>query len=340
MKQARLNGKAKGILFRWETALVVFLIAEILIFGLINPRMLKVSVLLGSVNDFVFTCIIALFVTFVIVTGGMDISGGSIVGLTSMVLGLLWQDVGLNIWVAMFLSLFAGVLCGALNGVIVAYAGVQAMVVTLGGSFLYAGLAIVLGLLSVSSAFEGIAGYPDAFVEIANGEILGIPNPFIIFVVLTVIAYFLLQRTKYGRKVYLVGVSPNAARYTGINHKRIIMSTYVLSGLAGSIAGVLLTSYLGSSRSDLGSNLTMPIITSVVLGGTSITGGRGTVIGTALASLVVGILRFGLQMARVPAQYLDIPVGILLVVVVAVRALSGSGAFSTLRNKFSKASKA
>ena len=172
----------KKIIFRWEMALIIILVLEIIIFGSINHRFLKVPVLLGSINDYISICIIALFGTIVMITGGIDISGGAIVGLTSMVLGLLWQDAGLNIWVAVVLCLFTGVLCGALNGFLVSYVGVQAMVVTLGGLFLYSGLAVVLSTLSVSSAYEGIGGFPQAFLRIAGGKVFGfIPNPFIIF---------------------------------------------------------------------------------------------------------------------------------------------------------------
>lgn len=311
-------------IFRWELALIILLIAEIFIFGGINPRFLKLNVLLGSVNDYISICIISLFVTFVMITGGIDLQAGSIVGLTSIVLGLLWQDAGINIWLAIPLSLVVGGLCGLLSGFFVAYTGVQPMVVTLGGMFLYSGLAIAVSNLSVSSAFEGISGFPDAFIQIANGRTFGIPNPFIIFIVLIIIAYILLHKTKYGRYIFLVGVNRNAAEYSGIKSKKIIMSAYALSGIAASVAGVVLTSYLGSSRSDLGSELTLPIITAVVLGGTLTTGGKGGVIGTALAALVIGILKFGMQMAGVPTQYLDIPVGLLLVIAVAARGISGN----------------
>lgn len=317
--------KLKKILFRWETVLVLMLVVEIAVFGAINPRFLKINVLLGSINDFASICIISVFVTFVLVSGGMDIQAGSIVGLTSIVMGLLWKDVGLNIWVVLPMVLLVGAACGALSGFFIAYTGVQAMVVTLGGKFLYSGLAVIVAGLGVSSAFEGISGYPNEFIQIANGKLFGIiPNPFLIFVVLTAIAYILLHKTKYGRSVFLVGVNQNAAKYSGINTKLITMSTYIFSGISASIAGIVLTSYLGSSRADLGKEITLPIITAVVLGGTSDAGGKGNVIGTAIASLVIGILKFGLQMSGVPTQYLDIPVGVLLIVSVTVRCLNGS----------------
>jgi AI-2 transport system permease protein len=178
--------------------------------------------------------------------------------------------------------------------------------------------------LSSSSAFEGISGFPNSFIALATGKTLGIPNQVIIFLILIVLSYVLLHKTKYGRYIFLCGINQNAAVYSGIRTKFIVMSTYILSGMSASIAGIVLTSYLGSARSDLGKELTLPIITAVVLGGTSNLGGKGGVLGTALAAVVIGIMRFGLVMAGLPTQYLDIPIGILLVVTVAARTVSGN----------------
>jgi AI-2 transport system permease protein len=146
-----------------------------------------------------------------------------------------------------------------------------------------------------------------------------IPNQFILFLVLVALAYVLLHRTKYGRKVFLCGINRNAAEYCGINTRAIVMSTYAISGVSAALAGILLTAYLGTAKTDLGKELTLPIITAVVLGGTSNLGGSGGVLGTALAALAVGVLRFGLSMAGLNTQYLDIPVGALLLLTVAVR---------------------
>lgn len=312
-------------LFKWEAMLALILVLEIIIFGMINPRFLKLNVLLFSINDFICICIISLFVTFVIITGGMDISGGSIIGLVSIVIGVMWKLAGVNIWLTIPIAILVGALCGALNGFLIAFTGVQAMVVTLGGMFLYSGLSLVVMGISGASAFEGISGFPQQFIDIANGKILNIPNPFIIFIVLIIISYTLLHKTKYGRYIFLVGINKNTARYSGINEKLIIMSTYILSGISASIAGIVLTSYLGGSRPDLGAEMTLPIITAVVLGGTAITGGKGGVIGTALASVVVGIMRFGLQMAGMSSQYISVAVGLLLICAVAMRGISFKG---------------
>ena len=327
------NNWFKKTFLRWEWFLVALLLLEVTVFGTLNPKFLKPRVLLGSINDFMSICVIALFVTFVLITGGMDIQAGSIVGLTSISIGLMWQDLGMNIWVASILSIIIGALCGALSGFFVAYTGVQPMVVTLGGSFLYSGLAIAVTNLSATESYKGISGFPSYFTSFSKYRLFGVPSQVMIFAVLIVISYLILHKTKYGRSIFLCGVNQNAAEYSGIKSKLIIMSTYVLSGMSASIAGIILTSYLGTAKADFGKELTLPIITAVVLGGTSNLGGKGSVIGTALAALVIGIMRFGLSMAGLNTQYLDIPVGVLLIAAVACRTAFGHYKFfSMFRN--------
>lgn len=331
--------RLKKRLFRWETSLICLLILEVIIFGMINPRMLRLNVLLGSINDFMPICVISLAVTFVLITGGMDIQAGAIVGFTSISIGMLWQDVGINIYAACFIALWIGALCGLISGFFVAYTKVQPMVVTLGGQFLFSGLAIAVTNLSSTESYKGISGFPEAFTQFVKLRIFGvIPSQLIIFIVLIVIMYLILHKTAYGRKVFLCGVNPSAAEYCGINTKLVTMSTYVISGMAASLAGILLTAYLGTAKPDLGKELTLPIITAVVLGGTSNLGGSGGVFGTAIAAVVIGILRFGMSMAGVNTQYLDIPVGILLIVAVAVKFAVGDPAvkakLKVLLNKF------
>ncbi len=309
---------------RWNITLICLLVIMLVVFGFLNPKFLSAPRLLGSINDFMPVCIISLFVTFVLITGGMDIQAGSIVGLTSIGIGLMWQGLGLNIWVAAALALCIGAICGAFSGFLVAYTGVPSMVVTLGGQFLYSGLAITIMKLSGVASYKGISGFPDSFTNFVKGRVFGVPNQVIIFFVLTMIAYILLHRTKYGRRVFLCGVNPNAAEYSGVKTKLTIMSTYVLSGMSASIAGILLTGYLGTAKADFGKEITLPIITAVVMGGTANTGGTGSVIGTALAAIVIVIMRFGLSMAGLNTQYFDIPVGLLLIVALAVRTASGN----------------
>ncbi len=336
------NKLTKG-LKNWNTFLVIVLVLEFVIFGAANERFLRIPLLLLSVNDFISICIISLFVTFVMITGGIDIQAGSIVGLTSIVIGVTWQDFGLPIWAAVALAVAVAALCGALSGFFIAYCRVQAMVITLGGSFLYSGIALLVSTLSSTESYQGISGFPDSFKFITSFKLFDlIPMQLVIFAVLVVIAYLLLHVSKYGRQVFLVGVNQDAAEFSGINSKLVILSTYVLSGISAAIAGIVLTSYLGTAKSDLGDTLTMNIITACVLGGTLSTGGKGSVIGTALASIIIGIMRFGMPLCfDVNTQYLDIPIGILLIVVVVGRAMVNkprtAAILAGLKNKFTGA---
>lgn len=321
---------------KWELSLVVLLIIEIVIFGMLNSRFLKVNVLLNSANDFVAVAIVALFMTFVIITGGIDISMASVIGLSSVTLGILWQQAGFNIWVAVICAIIVGGLCGVFNGFLVAYVGIQSMVATLGTSFLYAGLSLVIIGFSGISAAEGITGFSDSFREIGHGKIMGIPSSVIIFVVLIIIAYILLHKTTYGRRVYLTGINKEAAEFSGINTKLIILSTHMLVGIGTAISGIYISSYLSSSRADHGETLILSIITAVVLGGTAITGGEGSIIGTALASVIIGLMTLGLQMAGLSTQYVGIGVGVLLVVSVSIKSVLSDGSLiASIKKRFS-----
>ncbi len=324
----------------WNKFLLFIILMEFVIFGLANEKFLRIPLLLNSVNDYVAICVISIFVTMVMITGGIDIQVASIIGLTSITTGVLWQDFGANIWVAALGAVVLAGLCGAFSGFLIAYCKVQAMVVTLGGSFLYSGLALLISTLSETEAYLGITGFPDSFRMIGRYKFFDIiPMQVVIFLVLFIIAYIILHKTKYGKSIFLVGINKHAAEYSGINSRWIIMSTYILSALAGAIAGIVMTAYLGTSKSDLGSTLTMNIITATVLGGTLSTGGKGSIIGTALASIIIGLLRFGMPLSfGINTQYLDIPTGILLVMVVVGNAFFNKPQFSALMAKFKRKS--
>ena len=323
----------KKMVTRWEFILFMVLVAEFVIFGAVNfEKFMRLPSIFSSINNYISICIISLFVTFVMITGGIDIQASSIVGLTSIIIGVLWSDAGLNIWVAVLLAIVTAGLAGALSGFLVAYCNVQPMVVTLGGSFLFSGLALLVSGLSETPAYKGISGFPAksetgefiAFRALGKFKLFDvIPAQVLIYAALIVLCYWLLHKSKYGRKVFLVGVNRNAAEYSGINARWIIMSTYILTGVGAAIAGVLLTANVDSAKYNLASTFTLSIITAVVLGGTLSTGGKGNIIGTALAAIVICILRYGLPLCfGVSTQNLDLPIGVMLVLVVSVRELA------------------
>jgi len=315
----------------WNMLLMALIIIEFVVFGAANPKFLRPQLFFTSLNDSLPVFIISIAVTFVMITGGIDIQVASLVGLTSIIIGVAWQDWGFSIWGAILLAIVVVVACGAFSGFLIAYCRVQAMVVTLGGSFLYSGLALIVSTMSSTESYQGISGFPDAFKFLGGYKFFDVfPLQMAIYLLLLVIAFILLNKSKYGRKVILSGTNPRAAEYSGINTRLTIMSTYMLSAFAAAIAGILLTSYLGTAKSDLGSDLTMDIITAVVLGGTLVTGGRGSVIGVALASFAIGLVRFGMPLCfKVSTQYLDIPIGILLIVIIVGRSAASNTSVGT-----------
>ncbi|QWH89432.1 ABC transporter permease [Bacillus toyonensis] len=304
--------------YRWEGVLIVFLLIEFILFSFLNSDFFNVSNLLFSTNDFLFIAIAAIPMTFVIVTGGIDVSVGSIMGLTSILIGVLWMS-GIPILFAVIIALIISCLAGALNGIIIKMTGVEPLVVTLGTMFLYGGIALVISGGAGASGYEGISGLPDAYVQLANGSLVGIPNLLWILTVLTVLCTVLFHRTIYGRHVKLTGANENAAKYTGIKTEKVVIIAYIISGLGGGLGGAFLTAYFGSARADMGSETILPIITAVVLGGTLITGGKGSIIGTVLASVFIGLMQYGLQMTGLTNEQSNVVIGIILILSVIMR---------------------
>ena len=304
--------------YRWEGVLIVLFLVEFILFSLINSDFLNISNLLFSTNDFLFIAIAAIPMTFVIVTGGIDVSIGSIMGLTSILIGVLWMN-GIPILFAVIIALIISCLAGALNGLIIKMTDVEPLVVTLGTMFLYGGIALVISGGAGASGYEGISGLPDAFVQLANGSFIGIPNLLWLLIVLTVLCAVLFHRTIYGRHVKLTGANENTAKYTGIKTKKVVIIAYILSGLGGGLGGAFLTAYFGSARADMGSETILPIITAVVLGGTLITGGKGSIIGTVLASIFIGLMQYGLQMTGLTNEQSNVVIGIILILSIIMR---------------------
>ncbi|MGZ7148991.1 ABC transporter permease [Bacillus sp. BC08] len=305
-------------LYRWESVLIVLLLIEFILFSFISSDFLNISNLLFSTNDFLFIAIAAIPMTFVIVTGGIDVSVGSIMGLTSILIGVLWMN-GIPILFAVIIALIISCLAGALNGIIIKMTDVEPLVVTLGTMFLYGGIALVISGGAGASGYEGISGLPGVFVQLANGSFVGIPNLLWLLIILTILCTVLFHRTIYGRHVKLTGANENAAKYTGIKTKKVVIIAYILSGLGGGLGGAFLTAYFGSARADMGSETILPIITAVVLGGTLITGGKGSIIGTVLASIFIGLMQYGLQMTGLTNEQSNVVIGIILILSVIIR---------------------
>ena len=253
--------------------------------------------------------IVALGMTLIIVTGEIDVSVGSIVGLCAATLAVAIEQ-GLPIEAAMACAVVVGTLAGAFNGIIVAYAGLPSLVVTLGTLALYRGTALII------LKERGVHSFPEWYQNLGFETIGGTPVPWssLIFVVLFIAFAVFLHATHWGRALYAIGNNREAALFSGIDVKRAILGVFVASGVMCSIAAIVLTAYLASARADTATGLELPVITAVVLGGVSIFGGSGTLVGVLLALLVLAFVQNSLGLAGVTPEEQQIVTGAVLIV--------------------------
>ncbi|HHT7768293.1 MULTISPECIES: autoinducer 2 ABC transporter permease LsrD [Pasteurella] len=307
--------------YSWEIALFCLVIIEILGFGMFNPRMLDLNVLLYSTSDFIYIGMLALPLTMIIVSGGMDISFGSTVGLCAIFLGVLFKsDVPLSL--AIPLTFLVGILCGVVNASLILYTKVNPLVITLGTMYLFGGGALLLSGFAGATGYEGIGGFPESLLEFANQTLFGIPTPIIYFLLMTLVFWLLMHKTIIGRSIFLIGQSERTSRYSAVPITGTLYIIYSAIGVVAAFVGILLVSYFGSARSDLGSSLLMPVLTAVVLGGANIYGGSGSIIGTAIAALLIGYLQQGLQMVGVSNEISSALSGALLIIVLIGKSIS------------------
>ena len=308
-----------------EWALVAMLLVETVIFAFIGDNFFTAANGFEIIRLSVEVGLIALALTPVIITGGIDLSVGSMMGLSAIVCGWLWRDAGLPIWASATLTLAVGLFGGGLNALLIARFNLPPLIVTLGTFSLFRGLAE-----GITGGVDNYTGFPQQFLFLGQGYLFGILPPQTLALIAVAVFYFLLlHRTIIGRSLYAIGFSAEGARYAGVPVARRIGLVYLLSGLAASLAAVIYVAHLGQAKSDAGTGYELMAITAVVLGGTSIFGGRGTLWGTALGLFAIVILQNGLRLAALPAELAGILTGTLLVITICVdRFMSGKLQFA------------
>lgn len=280
-----------------------------IVFSFLNTNFLSINNVLNIVVQSSIIAIIAAGQTIVILTGGIDLSVGSIVGAAGIAMGLL-MAAGLPVPVAVVSGLGLGALIGLINGLIIAYGRVPAFITTLGmmGVARGAGLALNSG--------SPVAGFPPVFEKIATTSLAGIPIFAFYSLIIFVVVYIVLERTQFGRHVYASGGNRDAARLSGVKVKKIESLVYVLSGLFAGLGGVLLTARLNYAAPLAGSSYELDTIAAVVIGGTALSGGQGKILGTLLGALMLGILRNGLTILNISSYYQQIIIGTVIVIAV------------------------
>ena len=273
--------------------------------------------------------LIALPMTLVIATGEIDLSVASVVGLSSVLVGVLHQG-GMSIPLAGVIALVAGVVCGVINGYLVAYVGLPSLAVTIGTLALFRGLAV--GLLGTTA----VTDFPKTWTDLAKAQIAGTGIPLITvpFLVLAVIFALLLHFSAFGRGIYDIGLNTEAALFTGVYVKRTKLILFVLTGVVSAFAGIYYTLRFGSARGDNATGLELQVIAAVLLGGVSIFGGRGKLAGVIAGVLLIGVISSALRLQGVTVNVINIIIGLLLVAsVVSTSVLAWVSDVAARRNR-------
>ena len=307
----------------------IALIVLVVIFSVLSPAFLTTGTLTILASHVALNAILALGMTFVILTGGIDLSVGSIVGLAAMIAGGL-IDQGLvlqvfdvtiyfNVWIVILLTLAVGVIVGAVNGFVITRFNVAPFIATLGMLYVARGAAL---LRSDGATFPNLVGKPElgntGYPFIGSGILLGLPVPIWLMVVFGAAAAFVAYKTPLGRQVFAIGGNERAAELAGVQVKRVLLLVYMLSGFCAAMVGLIISSQLVAAHPATGETFELSAIAAVVLGGTSLSGGRGSIGGTIIGAFVIGVLGDGLVLLGVSEFWQTVIKGVVIVLAVVI----------------------
>lgn len=307
----------KKFFFQWEWFLVLLFIGINIMNSNLSPYYMNGDGLLNATSSFLEKAFLALPMAFVLILGEIDISVGSTVALSSVVMAVSYNNLGVPMGAAVIICLLTGTLCGFMNGFILTkYKELAPMIVTLGTQILYRGIATMILKDQASGNF------PAWFSDIYWGSIGSIPYMLIIFIILAVIFGVVLHKTTFGRRVFAIGSNRVTSRYSGIQVDRIRLIIYTVTGTMAAITAIFLTSRMGSTRPNIAMSYELDAIAMVVLGGISTSGGKGRFIGAVISIFIIGFLRYGLGLINVSSQVMLIIIGCLLIGAVMIPKLN------------------
>lgn len=305
----------KGILFYLlKFRVFIIFIVMFLFMTIMSPFFLTQANVLNMVRQCSINGLLAVGMTFVLITGGIDLSVGSILSFSAIVgCSFIQEGSPHPPIVCILIAVGIGVAIGLINGILVAYGSVPAFIVTLGTQLVAGGAALVFNNGSP------VPGLKESYNIIGAGKLFGIiPYPIIIFLIVLVIGGVVLKKTKYGRHVYAVGGNDMAAKACGLNTKGLTISVYVISGLCAAIAGIVLSARVKTATAIAGDGYELDAIAAAVLGGTSLSGGVGTMWGTLIGVLIIGLLNNGMTLLNVQSYFQDIIQGIIIILAVFI----------------------
>ncbi len=312
-KSSKFN--MKGFVAKY--GVILGLVIIMVYFTVMKAKFLTLDNMLNMLRQTSINGLLAIGMTFVVLTGGIDLSVGSIVGASGMFAALVARTAtGMPWYLAVLVGLGIGLLLGAVNGVIISYLKVPAFIATLGM------LSIARGVTFMASDAKPVPGLSEGFLKIGGGSVGIIPIPIIILILVLVISYIVLYKTRYGRYIFATGGNPVSARVSGINVKAIICSVYMISGVLAGLAGVILTSRVTSGLSQGGNGYEVDAIAAAVIGGNSLSGGRGRLWGTIVGFLIMGVMNNGLDMMAVSSYWQLVIKGIIIIGAVMLDSLN------------------
>jgi rhamnose transport system permease protein len=308
----RLETPLRSALLSWEMLLVAVALGIFVTNSFASPYFLTPWSLSDMTFNFTEKGLIALAMALLIISGEIDLSVAAIIALASTLMGMALQ-AGADTPTLVAIGVLTGLACGAVNGLLVTGLGLPSIVVTIGTMSLFRGVAyIILG----DQAYKG---YPASFAFFGQGYVWWVVSfELVLFGLAALVFWFLLHRTSFGRRVFAIGNNPVGAQFSGVRVHRVKFILFCLTGLMAGIASVLITSRLGSTRPSIAQGYELEVITMVVLGGVSILGGAGSVVGVVLAALIMGMVTFGLGLLNVPGIVMSIFIGLLLILVIAL----------------------
>ena len=306
----------KKILLRHETILFAVLVAEWIFFEVIGRNFGTYDNTCDILRHSCEIGLLALAMTPIILTGGIDLSVASLLGLCAILFGKFWRDAGMPIPLAVACTIGVGALAGGLNATLISWLRLPPLIVTLGTFSLFRGLAE-----AITRGVDTFTNFPDSFLFLGQERWLGIPAQAFVFIIATIFFWLLVHRTTFGRSFRAIGFSPEGARYAGIPVGRRVAMVYVLAGVVSAIAAIIYTARLGQAKADAGTGYELFAITAVVLGGTSIFGGVGSIPGTLLGVAAIAVLHSGIAHALLPGEMAGMLTGVLLILALAGSAL-------------------
>ena len=303
--------RPRGVPASQGVGLIALLLIMIVYFSWASPFFLSLNNFLNVGANIAYVGIMAIAMTMVIVSGGFDLSVGAVVALTAVTIAKLVGE-GVDIWVSVIVGFVLGPIVGLVNGLLITKVGINPLITTLGSMSIVRGMAFVL-----TGGLTGTIADP-GFAYIGRGEFFEVPVPLLILVGWFVVALVVMTSTRFGRDLYAIGGNAEASRLAGIPVDRRKIAVYVISGGAASVAGIVLASQLGAGAPQSAAGVELTVITAVILGGTSLSGGKGTVWGTMLGVFIMGVLNNGLALLRVSSFYQEVFRGAVLLLAVAV----------------------